>query len=377
MFTDQAQKVTRPEAFDVWVNRAQQTNRTVKPDAGNGFQKPLWLIRLTNYEYWPFWLFYLPMLPVWLWQSIRNRSFTWFTATNQNIEFGGFFGESKIDILDQIPQKYRTASFFIPNEWTSVDLELFLETSKLSFPVVAKPNVGERGNDVEKIDSLNRLIAYHQSADGEYIIQPFIEEPVELGVFFVRLPGEEKGKVTSVTGKEFMEITGDGKSTIGGLMQKETRFRFQLDSMAKKLGKKMDTIPLKGEKVLLEPIGNHCRGTRFVNRNELLNPQLDVVFNRITKDMEGFYFGRFDLKVRSVEDLYIGQHIYILELNGASSEPGHIYDQKTGLLQAYRDLIWHWNALGEIAKRNQKAGIKPASTKQIIELLKGHFSSKS
>jgi phosphomannomutase len=64
----------------------------------------------------------------------------------------------------------------------------------------------------------------------------------------------------------------------------------------------MDVLSL-GENRLLEPIGNHCRGTKFVNANHLINNQLDEVFSKISEGFEGFYYGRFDMKVESIDDL--------------------------------------------------------------------------
>lgn len=377
MFTEPMTEARQTEIMQVWINHSKLQNREVPPDSSRSWRPPDWWVRLVNYEYWPFWIFYFPMIPVWLWHSIRNRSLTWFTATNQNIEYGGFFGESKMGILKQIPSEYKAACVSVDSTLSEENLYQILEVENLSFPLVAKPNVGERGNQVEKLASFEQLRQYHTTADGPYILQPFITEPVELGILFVRLPGEKTGKVTSVTGKEFMMVTGDGRSTVEELMVVNPRFRFQIPAVKKRLGDEMRAVPPKGQNVLLEPIGNHCRGTRFINRNDLICDELNQVFNQITKDMDGFYFGRFDLKVRSESDLLKGKNIFILELNGASSEPGHVYDQKTGLIHAYKDLIWHWNALGEIARRNQKAGIQPASVSEIASLIRHHFTNSS
>ncbi|MBK8845059.1 MAG: ATP-grasp domain-containing protein [Bacteroidetes bacterium] len=330
---------------------------------------PLFIIKWTNYEYWPWWFFYIPVLPYWLWLSIKTRSLAFFTATNTNIEMGGFFGESKIDILNQIPTHYRPKTIYI----TSNNPVEAVQQNNFEFPVVAKPNIGERGFNVEKINSAAELATYHEAVSTEYIIQEFIDYSIELGVLFYRLPNHDKGLVTSITIKEFLTVTGDGKSTIVELMNQHTRARFQITAIINKLGEASKAVIAKGEKVLLEPIGNHCRGTRFINGNHLINEKLHAVFNTVTKDMAGFYYGRFDLKVKSIDDLYAGKNIRIMELNGASSEPGHIYDTSYGLINAYKNLMYHWNILADIAIQNRARGIKPVSFNAIVKTMYTHF----
>jgi hypothetical protein len=47
-----------------------------------------------------------------------------------------------------------------------------------------------------------------------------------------------------------------------------------------------------------------------------------------------------------------------MELNGANSEPAHIYDPNMPLMQAYKDLITHWKTIYKISVLNNKQGIK-------------------
>lgn len=334
---------------------------------------PLSIIKIFNYEYWPWWVFYLPMAPYWLYLALRTRSFTYFTAVNPGIEAGGFYGESKIDILRKINPEFLPDTIFIDKKYKFETAVQLLATHHLSFPLIAKPNIGERGTNVAKIETLAQLQSYHNAIQEDYIIQEFITYPIELGVFFSQLPGESKGRVSSVTMKEFLTVTGDGESTIRKLIEKSTRARFQLALLELKLGQNINRRLPKNEKLVLEPIGNHCRGTKFVNANYLINPKLNEVFSKIAQSFDGFYYGRFDMKVTSIEDLYKGENIKIMELNGVSADPGHIYDPNYHLWQAYRDLRWHWKRSAEISIQNQKRGFQPLLFSEVWAIIKKHF----
>lgn len=334
---------------------------------------PLSIIKIFNYEYWPWWVFYLPMVPYWLYLAFKTRSFTFFTSVNPGIEAGGFYGESKIDILKKINPQFLPKTIFIDKEIEFEKTIHLLTTTQLAFPIIAKPNIGERGTNVAKIETIEQLHNYHSTTQEDYIVQEFISYPIEFGVLFSRLPSESKGRVSSLTMKEFLTVIGDGKSTIKELIESSTRARFQLDGLESRLGASINEQLLENEKRLLEPIGNHCRGTKFVNANHLINEKLDEVFSRIAESFEGFYYGRFDMKVASLEDLYLGENIKIMELNGVSSDPGHIYDPDYRLWNAYRDLRWHWNRSAEISIHNQKRGISPLPFSEVWAIIKKHF----
>jgi hypothetical protein len=327
---------------------------------------PLVIIKFLKYEYWPWWLFYLPVLPYWLLLSLKNKSFAYFTVANPGIELGGFFGESKSAILQLIDKKYLPKAIEV-NNISFYALVLELKEQGIGYPLIAKPDVGERGNEVAKINTEAELKHYHENTTAKYIVQEFITYEIELGILYSRLPNSNKGVVSSITLKEFLSVTGDGTSTIYELMQQSTRARFQLKRLSNEMGNAINNVLKKGETKILEPIGNHCRGTRFIDNNFLINEQLNLVFDTVCLPIDGFYYGRFDLKVKSIADLYKGENIKIMELNGASSEPGHIYDSSHSLFKAYKDLLAHWKRLAIISKENMQRGYKPVSFKQIAK----------
>lgn len=342
----------------------------------NNIKFPLWLIKLTHFEYWTWWMFYVPLLPYWLFQAIRTRSLTFFTNADPCIDYGGFFGESKMEILRQIPKEYLPKTIFIEKQSDLKTIVDRLIQEDLVYPIICKPDVGERGTQVEKLYSNYDLVQYLSNVQADFIIQEFINYDIELGVLYYRYPNASIGKVTSVTRKEFLAVLGDGKSNVVQLMQQSTRARFQVKSMRKRLGDMgMNEVIKSGEKRILEPIGNHCRGTKFLDNNFLLNSQLDEVFDKIALTIDGFHYGRFDMKVKSIEDLYRGKNIRIMELNGVSSEPGHIYDPKNTLWSAYRDLAHHWKIIADISIQQQRRGIMPVPFGILWKVVKRHFAS--
>lgn len=163
------------------------------------FKKPLFLIRMTRYEYWAWWVFYLPIIPYWLYLAFKSRSLTYFTAANPGIEAGGFFGESKIGILDRIAAEYKPRTVFAVGGQPLAAVRQLLAVTGIGYPLIAKPDVGERGNQVEKLNDETELRHYLSGSPADVIFQEFVDYELEMGVFFHRHPGAPNGKVSSVT----------------------------------------------------------------------------------------------------------------------------------------------------------------------------------
>ena len=333
---------------------------------------PLFVYRIIRYEYWPSWVFYLPIMSYWMYLSIRMRSLTFFTLANPGIELGGFFGESKSAILSKIHPDFLPKQCMVETQNVDEVLQQLVSVG-IAFPFIAKPDIGERGTSVTKVTSVQELTEYMQLVKGaRFMIQEFLDYSEEFGVFYSRLPNEKTGKITSLTGKVFLAVTGDGKQTIAELMEQSVRARFQLPRFLLEQPERMKQIIPAGEKVVLEPIGNHCRGTEFVNANQHITAELTALFDEIAVPIDGFFYGRFDIKVRSIEDLRVGKTIKIMELNGVSSEPGHIYDTRMSLIRAYYDVTRHWKELAKIAQQNRKDGVEKIRFSAIVRLYVRH-----
>ena len=315
----------------------------------------------------------IPTVFFWLYFGIRSRSLFFFSVVNPVIETGGVLGESKINILNRIPKEAIPTTIFFEHQTPLSSILDAIHQNNISFPLIAKPNVGERGFLVEKIYDEKQLALYLKKITVDFIIQDFISYPLEVSVLYHRMPSDKEGKITSICVKKTLEVIGDGNSTIGSLMENYPRARFQLERFKKDFPELILQVPAKGEKIELEPIGNHSRGTTFLNGNIHINKKMEKVFDNLALKMEGIYYGRFDMKCESVELLQEGKAFKILEFNGIASEPAHIYDPSYSVLQAYKDIFSHWKIIYKISKAQRQKGVKPMTIKEAYQSVKTYF----
>ena len=130
-----------------------------------------------------------------------------------------------------------------------------------------------------------------------------------------------------------------------------------------------------GEEKVLEEIGNHNRGTTFLDAHELICEELVQRFDEGASTLHEWYFGRFDVRTASYEEMLKG-NFKVVEVNGVNSEPAHIYDPGMSLMKAYRDLFRHWNTIFRISRENRQRGFLPDKTKDVIHLIREHAREK-
>ena len=327
--------------------------------------------KLTHWEYWPYQVLYFPVYFQYLYYVIRTQSFFFFNASNPTIKNGGFFMESKKEIYDLIPQEYYPKTIIVtPDESLEIILQK-LTSENINFPLIAKPDIGLRGTAVKKIHTTEELITYHKKAKFNILFQELIPYENEIGLFYVKLPNQS-GKITGIVSKEFMIITGNGKNTIRELLNQDIRYVFQIKALEKEYNDKLNTVLKDRETINLVPYGNHCRGTKFVDASHEITPRMVESFNRICNQIDGFHFGRMDIMYNSYEDLAKGKNFQIVEINGAISEPTHMYDPKHTLLFGWKELTRHFHYMYLISKHNHKNGAKYLTFKQGVQEFKNH-----
>jgi hypothetical protein len=334
------------------------------------------IIRLKSWEYWPVYVFNIPVLGIWIWNALKARDCFFFTLTNPGIETGGFFGESKSAIMQHIPDAFKPTTILLKANLSAEEITATWNQSGLSFPVIAKPEVGERGWLISKIHSHEELKAYLQNHPIDIILQSYVDLPLELSIMVYQMPDEREAAVTSICEKHFLQVRGDGISSLGQLIIRQDRAVLQFEKLWGKFGHRWDEVVVKDEIVILENIGNHCRGTMFLNRNAEIDEKIKSVIVPLLLSMPGVFYGRFDMRVGSWEGLRSGRDIRILEFNGTSSDPAHIYQPGYSLWQAYRDMASHWNVMYRIARQNKHLGHAPVTFKKIISALILYFRYK-
>ncbi len=324
----------------------------------------LFLHKLTNWEYWPSKIVYFPINFLWAFYALKSRTIFFFNTSNPTMRNGGFFMESKKEIYDLIPQKYYPKTTLIKHKTSFEEVLIAKEKSNIPFPLIVKPDIGLRGSAVKKIKSVDELNEYNKNANFDYLVQDLIPFPNEIGVFYVRFPNQEKGKITGIVAKEFMIVTGDGKLTIKELIKQNPRFEMQLTTLEKEYKNKLDEVLVKDEKLNLVPFGNHCRGSKFVDASYLISDKLTNVINEMCLQIDGFYFGRMDLMYNSIAELEEGKNFQVVEINGAASEPTHIYDPKHSIFFAWKELARHITYMYKISVENNKKGVPFLTHKQ-------------
>lgn len=314
------------------------------------------VIRLKSWEHWPFGIIQLPFFFYWLWLSLKARSLVFFSASNPQIETGGMFGESKFEVLAKIPGELVARSGLINVPTCKESVLQKMGDLKLTFPVIFKPDIGERGWMVKRIYSEEGVEAYLRTVTTHFIIQELIDLPLEFGVFYRRYPSKESGEVTSIVMKEMLSIEGDGHATFAELIKRKERARLHWQTLSETYRERLESVPEKGQKIELVSIGNHCLGTKFLNGNHLITPGLNESFEKISRQIPEFYFGRYDLRTASFDDLANGK-VRILELNGCGAEPAHIYDPGFSLVDAMKVMYRHWKDLYRISMENHRRGV--------------------
>lgn len=336
-----------------------------------------WL-RLRRWEFWPMYAVYLPVLAYGAFLALRYRSAWVWTLCNPGIRpLGGLALESKSEILEALNSESGAVAAWerIGEMDTPVRrleaVNAFRDREGLDWPVVLKPDIGQRGEGVAVVRSEAEALNYLERNTEPLIVQACIGGR-EYGVFYLRDPGAREGRLFSITEKVLPELTGDGESTLERLILSDRRAVAMAGHYLKVNAGRLASVPGRGERVKLVDLGTHCRGAIFLDGNAHRTEALRRALDEAVAGFDGFCFGRFDLKAADAGDLEQGRNLKILELNGVSSESTDIYDPRNSLLAAWKVLFRQWRLAFEVGAAQRKLGHTPPLTREVVRVLRSH-----
>lgn len=336
----------------------------------------LWLgrwRRLTRWEYWPVGMVYPPVVFFLLALAVRHRAWAVWSAANPAIPHGGVSGESKSAILGLLPSDGEVAVA----RWTLLKATMAREEALDVVngwldrgPVVLKPDVGERGEGVAVIRSRDEARDWLERASGDAILQEFVAGE-EFGIVW-RRRADGGGEIRSIARKVPPELLGDGVMTLGELILADDREMAMAGWHFRRWAGALETVPGNGERVRLGELGTHCRGACFLDERELATRELAGALEAAMAGAAGLDFGRFDLRVPDTGALREGRAIRILEFNGVTGEPAHIYQPGYPWWRGISDLCGHWRAACAVGAVNRRRGARVSSLADLFRTLRQH-----
>ena len=328
--------------------------------------------KIVHWEYWSVYSIYMPLLPVWLYCAFKARTLLFFHGANPSIKYGGMAMESKKEIYDLIPENWIPKTIFASSESNFKEVLNSLKLQKLEFPIIVKPNIGLKGLGVVEIKNADELENYYKNSDYDFLIQEKINFKNEVGIFYHRFPDEKTGKITGMVKKEFLYVKGNGKKTLKELVIENPRSAFQIKAVENEMKNEMQKIVPENVEIILVPFGSHTRGAKFIDISNEITENLVKKIDEICTNVNGFYFGRLDVMYENLEQLKDGKSFKIIEINGAKSEPTHMYDPKHSLFFAWKEIAKHWKIMAKISRKNHKAGFPYLNIKEGFLSLKNN-----
>ncbi len=310
-----------------------------------------------NWELWPFWLRYLNITPMWFWYCLRARSAWFFTPSNPTLTFGGFEGESKREMYEQLPPASYPKTVYIKPGVPFKEVLKAISDAGFNYPFIVKPDVGMAGILFRKIETEKHLQHYHSKIPVEYLVQDLIHFPIEFSVFYYRHPEHSKGVITGFLEKEPMNVTGNGKDDLLQLIETHPNAKYRMAELLSWHKERLDLVLPAGEKFYLSHAANLNRGGNFINLQNEIDDNLHKVFDELNLYSKTFFYGRYDLKAASLEDLKQGKNFLLLEYNGSGAEPNHVYNSGYTLGAAHKEILRHWKVLFQISLYNHNKGV--------------------
>ncbi len=329
------------------------------------------------FEFWPMQIMYAPVAIQWILLAIRHRSITVPLLANPKLRLSGMVGVGKSELMSQAQDICQEAILTwnlhivstLPFKQQAQNWLEKIKALDIDFPFVCKPDIGCRGSGVKLIRTFEQfqgvIAAYPIGA--ALIAQKLASYEHEAGVFYVKMPNQDKGKIVSLTFKHSPSVTGDGTKTLKQLVTQDSRARDLLHLYQDKHLEIWNEIIPKNHKLTLLFSASHCQGAVFTDARSEITPELSESINNIMQGLPEFHYGRLDVKFSSIDQLKKGKTIEIIEINGASSESIHIWDKNTSLIEAIKALLWQYRTLFTLGAYQRTKGYKPPGIKKFFK----------
>lgn len=323
------------------------------------------LFGLKHHEFWHPRVFELPFYFYLLSQCVRyGVGIRGLAKANYVLNHGEIGIGSKYHTQTQFGQ-----NFFLPTQLLDAVLSQTQRAQIIKdfafehgYPLILKPDIGRVGKGILKLNSDHDVEQRVAEVNGHYLLQKYTDYAYEYGVFFIRDNGESR--ITGINRKHFPSVIGDGKQTIQQLAENHYRYTDHWSTFLQYID--TQRIPEDGEDVRLSFIGSHTMGCLFTDDTRLLSKALEKRVFEMFEEQPGFNFGRLDIKAKD-EKAFIDGDFIVIEVNGISSLPTHMFDPKFTLVQAYKIFFEHGKYLAKIAKQQAD---KPMPLKSLWAILK-------
>jgi len=327
-----------------------------------------------RFERLPKWLNLVPMVAQWCWLGIGYRSLTLPSALNPGITAGGLIGERKSEYFRTMGPMATaaTAPYISCKKSPQCDAEGLaarLRDAGLEYPVVAKPEIGWCGFGVRRIDDSKGLADYLNGfpAGEDFILQRYLDDPGEAGLFYVREPGQSRGELFAILLRAFPSVIGNGVDDMGTLVRRDIRARRGLHDSRHASSFDPGYVPAKGEVVRVATVASTRVGGGYEDGARLRTAALVDRIDEIARDMGDFHVGRFDVRYATPLALAAGEFT-IMEVNGAGSEAVHAWDPRYAIADVYRIVFAKQRMLFRLGAMARKRGNAPVSGWRLASL---------
>ena len=348
--------------------------------------------RLTSHEYYPAGLIYLTVLWAALRRVLAGGGLRSLTAVNPGYAHdGGLMEERKSELDARFPDapEVLRCTLVESNKDAEARVQAGLRQVEQrpelgGYPIIAKPDQGERGRGVRLIHNDSQLRAYLREHREPVVLQRYHAGQIEVGIVWVRhpstiaRPASPAGFIYAVNKKELPEVVGNAKRSLRQLILAHPRYRTQAEMFLQRLREQQHLIPEDGERVTLGFAGNHAQGAKFTDGEDLITPELSGRIDAIADGFRdeqgrGFDIGRFDIRCGSYEQLKRGEGLGIVELNGLSCEPTNLYDPSRSLPWAWGVILGYWRHVERLSDARIADGSGVPITKAEAWALLRHF----